>query len=639
MTPSLTRAPSDRGRRVLLVRAIEEAFRPIYANTVSLSLLWVKAGIREYGHDVEVKLVDWNGLGAPTAKRQLLWLDHAESARLERFRAELESFRPAIVAISAYSCFFPLALAIARATRAHDPRVPILLGGFHATAYPNAIAKYGDFDYFVRGEGVRVGPQLINALFDGRPALADIPSVALRDLGGAAVTTPLETLPALDLNPPIDWRDVDHDAYANDRLFQVVGEHHLEFPRGKLVLYEASQGCRYQCAFCEQRIQHGNQARHFSTARVIADLRRIKDSFDCEGVFFTDEYMHYDRAWFDELLTALETQALGLKYTMAVKADEIDEKLIDRIIAAGFVQLSSYPESASPRILKAMRKPIDLGKHIRVMEHASSQGLLVFTGLVVGWPGETREEVERSLALAERPFSDFVHLLPVAYLGRSEIARYLPQLRIEPDTPEYFRMLNMPTDYCLADYSAAELGELVDGRGHRINRAKIESAGTRAKLARLGWRLVTIEAGGAMPTATQPAAGASPTADVAASVGGKVDRSLLPALADTSYVIASHSVHPAEEEFKGAIIIKLRLQATEAELGVHVYPRMDRPCYAQTGHFNVCLDSRGNCSAGQRALLRRFIARLRSWEEHSSHDEETRALIETLRQPRVETRQ
>ena len=294
-----------------------------------------------------------------------------------------------------------------------------------------------------------------------------------------------------------------------------------------------------------------------------------------------------------------------------------------------------------------MHKPIDVDKHIRVMEHASAQGLLVFTGVVVGWPGETREEVEQTFAVVERPFADFVHILPVAYLGRSEIASYLPQLGIEPDTPDYFRMLNVPTDHCLADYTAAELRDYVDRHGHRINRAKMESAGTRAKLARLGWRLVTIAESPVTSvgviqtpeaaTTLEPVAAPTSVGDVATRVGAEVDRDLVPALADSGYVIASHSVHPAEAEFQGAVIVKLKLNAEAAEIGVHIYPRMDRPCYAQTGHFNVCYDGRGNCSTKQQALLRRFIDRLRAWEEGSSRDAGSRALLELLKKPIAET--
>ena len=207
-------------------------------------------------------------------------------------------------------------------------------------------------------------------------------------------------------------------------------------------------------------------------------------------------YKRQDRAWFGELLAALAANAsLGLRYTMAVKADEIDRDLVDRIVDAGFVQLSSYPESGSKRVLADMGKPIDLDRHLAAMEYASDRGLLVFNGFVLGWPGESREEAESSWRIAEREYSDHVHMLPLSYLGRAPVGSRLADVGVEPDTPEYFRLLNHPTEMCLAEYGRAELEEMCEGRVKALNVKKLLSPRTQAKLARLGWETVRIPSG------------------------------------------------------------------------------------------------------------------------------------------------
>ncbi len=667
-------APARNGKRVLLVRAVEEPFNPIFFNGMSLGLLWVSAGIRAYSPGVDYRIVDWNGL-CPTAQRsRFCWIDHRDSLRPERFRAVLDEYRPGIVAISAYSCFMPLACDIGRLVREYDPAVPVILGGFHSTAYPEAVAKYPMFDYFVQGEGVRVGPRLINALFDGRPALESIPSLSFRKPDGSVAETPLEVLPPnLDDNPAIDWNDVDLTPYRENRYAQIVNEWGWQYPKGKLVLYEASQGCCYRCAFCEQRVQHGNRARHFSPERVVADLRGIKERFDPEGVFFTDEYIHYDRPWFESLLVALKANRdLDLKLTLAVKADEIDRPLIDRILEAGVVQISSYPESASARIRGLMRKKIDLERHVENMRYASQQGALVFNGFVLGWPSETREEVEATYRIAAEPYSDHVHMLPVGYLGRSEIGKYLKDLSIDTDSAEYFRMLNRPTDVCLADYTRDEYNTYVVSRIHELNLAKLHSPSTRAKLARLGWEVVRLpdEAGPAPAEAAAPSAGpvelaatgaadavsGAPAPPAAASPGEPsqgqpadpagageppappspeerhrarlrrgLERTLLPYLPDLDYDVATAVVLAAPAGAAHADCIRLDLRARDTSIVVELLPRGRDAAYAHTRFFTVRYGKIRDRSdlpfaAAEERVLGRFVARLRAWEALAPRD-------------------
>ena len=136
---SLSRAPADRAKRVLLIDAQEPTAR-VQLLDAPLGLLQLGAAIREFCPGVDHHLIDWN---------TFVRLD-----REEAFRKLLAEYRPSVVGLSAFSFAMPLALRIADMVREWDPAVPIVLGGHHATANPRGIEIHAAFDYYVVGDGV-----------------------------------------------------------------------------------------------------------------------------------------------------------------------------------------------------------------------------------------------------------------------------------------------------------------------------------------------------------------------------------------------------------------------------------------------------------------------------------------------------
>lgn len=607
-----------------MIRAVEEPVNPIYYNNMSLGLLWINAAIKACCPDVDSRILDWNSLGSTAIRQRHNWIDNPDQVKRRLFAEYLAEYRPAITAISSYSCYMPLAIDIAELVRQYDATVPVVLGGFHATAYPEAIEQLEMFDFFVRGEGVRVAPQLIRALLDGDTPIEEIPALSFRANDDVTVMVPAVEPPLdLDANPPVDWTDIDLDNYRQHRVGQIVDDLFIRFPKGKLVLYEASQGCRYKCAFCEQRMQHGRGFRRFSPRRVLSDLEAIKAHFDPEGVFFTDEFIHYDRGWFERLLEVLRSRPdLSLKYTMGVKGDELDRELIDQIVEAGVVQLSSYLESGSERIRRAMRKPIKFEKHLENMRYASQAGLIVFCGFVVGWPTETREEVELSYAIAEEEFIDHVHMLPLSYLGRAEIGKHLKDVGIEPNSAEYFHMLNNPLDICLADYTPAEYEHYVVDRIKQLNRRKLLSSSTRRKLDRLGWEVVEIpedDLGGDTAAVGQSAGrevvpesreGERALQQLDALVRAK----LLPFLPVVGLRLVSHKVVATSEAGRLVPRVTVRFSVGAETLPIYLSAKGDEACFAQTAYFNIRHGAAEPLSRGVKQGLVRFMNRLAAWE-------------------------
>src|SRR5437867_4948660 len=113
-----------------------------------LGILYIASVLREAGH--QVRVFDAGELWNPTPLRETI-----------------RAFRPDVVGLSAITIEARVMEQMARVCREEMPDVPIILGGPHATAYPERCARHPDVDYVVLGEGELTALELVRALTRG----------------------------------------------------------------------------------------------------------------------------------------------------------------------------------------------------------------------------------------------------------------------------------------------------------------------------------------------------------------------------------------------------------------------------------------------------------------------------------------
>ena len=461
--------------RFLLINALDANFAQfLYPTDTPQGLLALKAGLRTYFPEVDVRILSWDQLTARDP--------------YEQFDRGLRRFAPSAVGISAYSSAMPLAMGIAARVRRLNPDIPVIVGGIHPSAHPNGISRYPMFDFYVRGEGIRVCAQLLRHLFLGESRLEEIPSLAFcRD--GRTVLTVEECTPAdMDENPAIDWTDLARSGRGQYSVIRMDENFCLELEPGPMFPYESNQGCKWRCRFCER--VNGTRYRTYSSERVLADIVAIKEAVDVQYIFLTAEHLDYRLPHLESLLDALETvRHLGIKYYCSVRLGEVERPLIDRLVDAGVGILHVFPETGSPRIRELMKKDLDIDRWKENVAYASDQGVLVLAGFIAGWPSETLEDLEMSLEFARYPWIDFAYLPSLRCLANSDMRHHLVELGIEPDTPAYFDYLNNSRNVVLAEYDPEDYREYLR-RFSELNYEKKGSERTRRKMDTQGCRLV-----------------------------------------------------------------------------------------------------------------------------------------------------
>lgn len=366
--PSAGEAP-----RVLLVDPymaredpMERKFVELYA---SLGLLTLGAYLRQEG--AEVQMVD---------------LTFARSTR--PVEEAVRRFAPHVVGVHTKTLSAARAVEIAQLARTAGTFS--VAGGPDAASRPLRYLEAG-FDAVVPGEGEGAVVDLARSVAAG-DGPAGVAGVVHRSGTHLVRGPPRKFIKDLDALPLPAWELVDMEAYLS-RWQRRTGE------RRAAVL--TSRGCPFDCSWCSKPT-FGRTFRQQSPARVMEELWALKNRYRVDYVRFCDDVFGIQRSWLDELLGRMEAEQIELKYECLARVDLLKPDLLARMRATGLERVYVGVESGSQKMLDLMNRGTKLSQIERTAEALRREGIRQFWFLMLGYPGETLEDIEATLRLFRR---------------------------------------------------------------------------------------------------------------------------------------------------------------------------------------------------------------------------------------------
>jgi MoaA/NifB/PqqE/SkfB family radical SAM enzyme len=318
----------------------------------------------------------------------------------------LEDLGSADVFVVQYSPFHrpprrePLLAELLSTLRRDRPDTPILLADLHQTGQhfvdaPSAeiLAAYPEVDLLLRYEAEERLPALVSDLLQhGRPE-------GQRSENGSEVQN-------LDALPLPAWDQVDVEAHFrfHEIVCERLGRPRWAFPIvGRSLPLLSSRGCPFRCAHCSSNpgLAAGapkRQRRH--SPEYLARHLDLLVSRGARRVHFLDELANVNERHFDALLAACAERDLAFEIPNGLRADYVLEKHL-REMRSKITTLSVSAESGVPRVVsEVVGKELDLDSIRGVAERAHRFGVPLLVHYMIGLPGETRAEMNQTLAFA-----------------------------------------------------------------------------------------------------------------------------------------------------------------------------------------------------------------------------------------------
>jgi radical SAM superfamily enzyme YgiQ (UPF0313 family) len=327
-------------------------------------VLYLAAVIGQAGHDVVIEAV------SPTRT----------SLDLTRFDAVGFSL--------ASSATYGLMLA-ARRESAFADHALIMVGGVHANFYPDESLTDFGAHVVADGESEEIILRLLDRGTDRHKDFSGIPGIRWRDGDARIVVGPPRVLMRTIDDLPLPARHLlpgDH-VVLSDRLAGTdTRMAHVMF----------SRGCPFPCAFCaagQTRIQYRGAA----SAR--RELEHLIDAYGIEGFAIVDDNFIVHKGKVGEICD--EIADLHLRWSALSRVDTVDAPLVQKMAAAGCIEIKYGMESGSEGLLKAMRKNTRRRQIRDAVLMTADAGIGAKVFVIHGYPGENNATTDDTLSLLE----------------------------------------------------------------------------------------------------------------------------------------------------------------------------------------------------------------------------------------------
>jgi len=175
--------------------------------------------------------------------------------------------------------------------------------------------------------------------------------------------------------------------------------------RGPMTLVMAQRGCINHCSFCICPALYKYRER--SVEHVLEELKWIV-KLGYKEFKFVNSGITYNLPWINKLTDEMIKAKLDLTWMTNVRADRLNQEILEKMKMAGCHTLAIGLETASSEILKNVGKNITPEKARDAVSMAKKIGLRTIVYFILGLPGETKETLQKTIDFAKSVGSDFV---------------------------------------------------------------------------------------------------------------------------------------------------------------------------------------------------------------------------------------
>jgi anaerobic magnesium-protoporphyrin IX monomethyl ester cyclase len=399
-----------------------------YNRYFPVGLVSVGTALRDAGHEVIVYDADYNEnpsvIGnASLTRHYQRYLDsfrQPDNPVWMEMRQTIEAVRPDVVGITMCTAYAASAFRVAEISKAISPGCPVIVGGPHATVRAEEILRICPaVDYVVRGEGEITARELMAAIA-GSPGgsvkaegLGDGCTASREDHRQAALDdATLEAIRGISFrtggsirhNPPRDRiRDLDEFA-PPDRALMMNRDTYSPEDMGLIM---TSRGCPFSCTFCAT---DNRQVRYRSIEHILREIKHVQATYKTVHFTLKDDSFTINKKRVAEFCDALMRENLRIGWECNTRVDLVTEEMLRTMKRAGCNGVKVGIESGSERVLERMNKRITV-EQVRAAAKLFRKVGIHWTGyFLIGTPGETIEDIYKTLDFMYEIRPDFAAL-------------------------------------------------------------------------------------------------------------------------------------------------------------------------------------------------------------------------------------
>ncbi len=323
-------------------------------------------------------------------------LDMNAGYRFNDLQYRIREFSPTLIGFTGMTLGYNHFYRMINKIKSLYPQINIIVGGAHCSSVREQfLQECQGVDYGIIFEGDKTIVQLCCG-----EELEKIQGFIYR-INGEVVSNQFKNF----------IRDLDSLSFPRYESFELG-----KYP-SKSIAIVTSRGCPYDCIYCSVGASAGKEFRARSAEDVVNEIEYWYNRGYRE-IFILDDNFTFVRKRVEkicELLLKMDFKGLSLKNPVGLRADRVDRELLKKLKHAGFDLIAFGVESASNRILDNIKKGETIFSIEQAVKNACELGFDVDLFFLIGSPGETMQDLQKSFLLAKKYLirrADFYNLVP-----------------------------------------------------------------------------------------------------------------------------------------------------------------------------------------------------------------------------------
>jgi anaerobic magnesium-protoporphyrin IX monomethyl ester cyclase len=314
----------------------------------------------------------------------------------EEIANQVEKINPPVVGVTAGTSTIKSALKYLELIKKNVPEVLTVIGGPHTTFLPYETLKDSEYlDVVVMGEGEETMVELTDHSIMNNQNIGDIKGIVYRDSNSGK-------LRATEKRPLI--QDLDSIPFPARHLVPFSDYDATQDQTGGII---TSRGCVYNCNYCSSSLIMGKKFRSRSPNNVVDEIEELIDTYHINDIGFMDDTFMLNKKRASEIADEIKARDLDISFVASSRVDRVDKDLLENLKSSGLKTIYYGVESGSQRILDLMKKGITLKNVEDAVKIAKDVNLDVLTSFILGYPGETEKDMDKTIDFSTKLDSDY----------------------------------------------------------------------------------------------------------------------------------------------------------------------------------------------------------------------------------------
>ena len=322
----------------------------------------------------------------------------SEKLTFDDYTKDFKEFMPDIAVMSITTATIDKDMQAFKIAKELNPNVITIAKGAHfLSCTPKSLEIYKYMDYALIGEAEFVIGTLIEALNSNQP-VNSVKGIFYWNNDKSEVLTTGKAPFRDDLDSlPFPARDL-----MNNNLYQRPDT-------GKpMATISVSRGCPSSCIYCLTPTVSGLKVRKRSSMNIVDELQECAEKHGIKDFFFKADTFTIDKKWVTEVCEEILKRELKIQWGANSRVRPIDAETLKIMRKAGCWLIAFGIESGSSESLEKMKKGATKEEARQAIKWAKEAGLRINNYFLIGFPWETKEHIEETIAFAKELDSDYV---------------------------------------------------------------------------------------------------------------------------------------------------------------------------------------------------------------------------------------